>query len=139
MLEAKLTHDTETFGKMDPFVIIKYREQEWRSAVCKSGGKNPKWLNQVMHLDAKYLGDDIFINVRDEDPMKSDSIGETKVKTSALVFNGGLEEWFELYFKGKPAGKLHLKCKWEPSAQHGVTVQPVGQPGMMVPPVMPPT
>jgi hypothetical protein len=39
VLEAKLTHDTETFGKMDPFVWIKYREQEWKSAVCKSGGK----------------------------------------------------------------------------------------------------
>ena len=33
LVEAKLTHDTEAIGKMDPFVTMKYREQEWKSSV----------------------------------------------------------------------------------------------------------
>lgn len=33
LVEANLTHDTEIFGKMDPYVILRYREQEWKSKV----------------------------------------------------------------------------------------------------------
>ena len=43
LLEAHLTHDTETFGKMDPYVKFFSREQEWRSATNEDGGKKPKW------------------------------------------------------------------------------------------------
>lgn len=32
--EAHLTHDTETFGKMDPYVKITCRDQDWKSATC---------------------------------------------------------------------------------------------------------
>jgi len=31
------------FDKMDPFVYIRVGQQEWRSAVCVNGGKNPHW------------------------------------------------------------------------------------------------
>ena len=31
------------FDKMDPFVYIRIGQQEWRSAVCVDGGKNPHW------------------------------------------------------------------------------------------------
>ena len=42
--EAKLTRDTEMFGKMDPYVKMAYREQEWKSKVCENGGKHQKWF-----------------------------------------------------------------------------------------------
>ena len=44
LLEAHLTHDTATLGKMDPYVKMAYREQEWKSKVCENGGKHPKWF-----------------------------------------------------------------------------------------------
>lgn len=31
LVEAKLTHDCELFGKMDPYVIMRSPFQEWRS------------------------------------------------------------------------------------------------------------
>ena len=45
VVEAHLSHNTNPglFERMDPFVIIKVNMQEWRSAVCMGGGKNPRW------------------------------------------------------------------------------------------------
>ena len=33
ILEARLTHDTEFIGKMDPFVVLNYREQQYKTKV----------------------------------------------------------------------------------------------------------
>ena len=38
---AKLTHDTEFLGKMDPYVKIKFGSIEKRSSVHNNGGKFP--------------------------------------------------------------------------------------------------
>jgi len=32
--EARLTHDTEVFGKMDPYCVFEMREQRVRTRVC---------------------------------------------------------------------------------------------------------
>lgn len=50
LVEAKLTRDTETFGKMDPYCRLKYREQLFKSKVMQNAGKTPRW-NQVSFLD----------------------------------------------------------------------------------------
>ena len=34
LLEAHLTHDTEFFGKMDPYVKMTCRDEEWKSSVA---------------------------------------------------------------------------------------------------------
>lgn len=67
-----------------------------------------------MVIDVKYLGDDIFFDVRDDDVIGYKEIGSGQCKLSALTFGGGFEEWFEVQHNGKFAGKLHLSCKWEP-------------------------
>lgn len=43
VIEAKLTHDTELMGAMDPYVIMKLTKLEQRTTVHHKGGKNPKW------------------------------------------------------------------------------------------------
>ena len=43
LLEAHLDHNTEVFGKMDPYVKMSCRETNWHSGVAKDGGKHPKW------------------------------------------------------------------------------------------------
>lgn len=75
VVEAHLTHDTDFWTKMDPFVKMQIREQTWNSAVCKSGGKKPHWINQIFPIDVKYFGDDLTMDVRDEDMCGSDNIG----------------------------------------------------------------
>ena len=119
LIEAHLTHDTEWVGTMDPKCKMTCREQEWKSTVAQGMGKNPKWTGQHFDIQVHYLGDELKFELRDDDLGKDDFIGEGSTKLSALVVNGGIDEWFNIQFKGKDAGKIHLKCEWTPKSGHG--------------------
>ena len=109
VIEARLTRDTETFGKMDPYVKISTRQQNFKTAVKNGAGKTPMW-NQTFNIDVKYIGDDMTVQVYDEDPGSDDIIGEATMKLSALCVNGGIDEWFQIAYRGKSSGQLHLKA-----------------------------
>jgi Ca2+-dependent lipid-binding protein len=100
---ARLTRDTEIFTKMDPFIVLKLREQTLRTKVLKSAGKTPDW-DETFDLDIRYIGDDLQLDVMDEDIMSSERVGSAIVKISALCTNGGVDEWFDVQFKGKVVG-----------------------------------
>ena len=121
VIEARLTRDTETFGKMDPYVKISTRQQNFKTAVKNGAGKTPMW-NQTFNIDVKYIGDDMTVQCFDEDPGSDDLIGECTMKLSALTVNGGLDEWFAIAFRGKASGQVHLKAVWKPAgaAQGGM-------------------
>ena len=104
IIEAKLKRDTETFGKMDPYVVISTRQQRCRTKTMNNAGKKPVWKDEVMTIDVKYVGDDCFIQVFDEDVTDSDLIGETHIKLATFCIGSGLDEWYEIQYKGKNAG-----------------------------------
>lgn len=126
ILEARLKRDTETFGKMDPYVVINTRMQRCRTKTKDNAGKHPKWQGECMDVDVKYIGDDMHIEVFDEDPCDSDLVGETTIKLSALAVNGGLDEWFGIQYKGKAAGDIHLRAEWHPRGE-ALQQRPAGQ------------
>jgi len=95
IVEAKLKRDTDFFSKMDPFCVITCREEKYKTKVLQGAGKLPKW-NETYDIEVKYIGDDMTIEVRDEDVTSSDLIGSTVIKLSSLCANGGLDEWFKL-------------------------------------------
>ena len=99
---------------MSPYCKLQSREQEWKSAVAKRGGKQPHWENEHFDIEVHYLGDDLHYEMWDHDVGKDDNIGVGSTKLAALVLNGGISEWFEIQFKGKPAGKIHFKTEWHP-------------------------
>ena len=103
VIEAKLTRDTEMFSKMDPYCIIEVREQKFRTRTIDGAGKTPKW-NQAFEIDVRYIGDDMTIKVMDEDVTSSDTVGTATIKCSALCSGSGIDEWFQINFKGKSAG-----------------------------------
>ena len=41
--EAELTHDTETFGSMSPYITIVFKEKKLKTKIHDAGGKKPKW------------------------------------------------------------------------------------------------
>ena len=45
-ISALLTHDTETFSNMDPYVKIIIGKEKKKTSTHKDGGKKPKW-NEV--------------------------------------------------------------------------------------------
>ncbi len=93
---------------MDPYCIIQVREQEFKTAIKKKAGKEPKW-GECFDIDVRYIGDDMTVKVMDDDIGKDDTIGEAKIKLSSFCVNGGLDEWYEIYFESKPAGKVHFR------------------------------
>ena len=52
VVEAELTRDTETFGKMDPFVKFSYGDLEFRTSEKSNAGKKPIW-NETFQIDVK--------------------------------------------------------------------------------------
>jgi Ca2+-dependent lipid-binding protein len=75
--------------------------------VLQGAGKTPTW-DETFDLDVKYIGDDLVLEVIDEDITTNDHVGSATIKLSALCTNGGIDEWFEIQHKGKVAGKVHL-------------------------------
>ena len=73
IIEARLTRDTETFSKMDPYCVIETRQQKHRTRTLQGAGKTPKW-DQAFDVDVKYIGDDMTIKVLDEDISSSDTV-----------------------------------------------------------------
>ena len=69
--EANLTRDIEMFGQMDPFVMIQTRMLKYRTTTKDGAGKKPVW-NEGFDIDVKYVGDDITIQVMDEDVTEND-------------------------------------------------------------------
>ena len=59
---------------MDPFAVIEYRQSKFKTKVKDSAGKMPVW-NETFQLDIKYIGDDMFIKVFDEDVTENEAIG----------------------------------------------------------------
>lgn len=58
----------------------------------------------MFELDIKYIGDDMWIKVFDEDITDNDPVGAVQMKASSLCLPGGLDEWFTITYKGKSAG-----------------------------------
>ena len=112
-VDAHITHSTQTFGKMDPYVKFFFREQEWKTKVHNNGGKNPHW-NESHDFQVHYLGDDIKFEVWDDEVGRDNKIGQGVIKASALATHGGIDEWFVFHFDDEEAGKLHLKSQWHP-------------------------
>jgi Ca2+-dependent lipid-binding protein len=113
VVEARLTKDTELFGKMDPYAVITLRETKVRTKTKQNAGKNPKWL-EMFDIQVRYIGDDMEINVFDEDVTTSDLVGTAILKVSSLCLPQGLDDWFEIRYKGKKSGAIHLKSSWFP-------------------------
>ena len=78
------------------------------------------------------------IQCYDEDPGSDDLIGEATIKLSALCVNGGLDEWFQIAYRGKSSGQVHLKAQFTPAAggAGGQGAAQQAQPQMMMQPGM---
>jgi Ca2+-dependent lipid-binding protein len=57
------------------------------------------------------------LTVFDQDVTSDDKVGEVSIKISSLCTNGGIDEWFEIQYKGKVAGKVHLISRYTPEGQ----------------------
>ena len=110
---ARLTHDTETFARMDPFCTIKIGNKSQSTAVCENGGKNPNWGSSSLSFPIT-SEDVVNIEIWDKDlASNNDLIGQGSLSLSSIT-SAGLNPSLtcSLSYKGKPAGDVYIQFEW---------------------------
>lgn len=108
--EAKLTRNVETFGKMDPYTIIKVQGVDFRTKTMDDAGKNPVW-NQSFDLRIYDSNQTVNLEVWDAGSISDEIVGSAEAKLSQLL--AAAEQSIEIFHKGKSAGHLILKSVWK--------------------------
>lgn len=119
-LSGQLTHDTDSWSKMDPYVKIMIGTQTEKSKTCSGGGKFPSWTDSMSFR--RSAEDIINVEVWDKDTFKDDLVGQGALAFSTVFkdnnkFNG----WVDLTYKGKAAGKILLDVQFIPDKQTPIT------------------
>ncbi|XP_030120144.1 extended synaptotagmin-2 isoform X2 [Taeniopygia guttata] len=96
-------------GKSDPYGIIRVGNQIFQSKVIKEN-LNPKWNEVYEALVYEHPGQELEIELFDEDPDKDDFLGSLMIDLIEVEKERLLDEWFTLDEVSK--GKLHLKLEW---------------------------
>jgi Ca2+-dependent lipid-binding protein len=117
VVSGKLTHNTETFTKMDPFVEIKFNNVVKRTSVQLEAGKNPIW-NETLEFEVLEVDDYIDITVLDQEYSRNDLIGSTQfIVKNMITTDSDLLQTFDIMFAGKPAGNINFKADWQPFSE----------------------
>ncbi len=112
---AKLEHNTETFGNMDPYCKISIAHQTLKTAPAKDHGMNPSW-DEKLTFTLNQDSDQIHISIFDKDKWSSDDyICDAWVPLADAHLKGSHSEWFDLHRKGKLVGKINLYLEYIPS------------------------
>lgn len=96
-------------GKSDPYGIIRVGNQIFQSKVIKEN-LNPKWNEVYEALVYEHPGQELEIELFDEDPDKDDFLGSLIIDLAEVEKERQLDEWFTLDEVSK--GRLHLKLDW---------------------------
>ncbi|KAK1378026.1 elicitor-responsive protein 1 [Heracleum sosnowskyi] len=81
-------------GKIDPYVVIRYKNQEHRSTVAKGQGSTPVW-NEKFTFRVQYPGPDdehkLLLSIMDKDTLSADDfLGQSTIYLKDL-FELGVE------------------------------------------------
>jgi len=113
--------DRELIGKMDPYVIVKYADESFKSQVVKNGGTNPTW-DHFFEFNVKNEETDepVRFEVFDHKTIGKDrQVGRADIALDLLVKHaGGKEEGhtFDLVHFDNPeekAGKIQVGIRYE--------------------------
>ena len=131
---AELLKDKDVFGKQDPYVKIKTNSGEFKTHTCNNGGKRPYW-NDAFTFNL--AGDtNIHLSIWDKDTFsKDDFLAETNINLMGNLMQGNNTKWYNLTYKGKPAGQIYIEIQYMPGQGMGMGMgMGMPQPGFGMPP-----
>ena len=112
IVSADLTRDTDTFGKMDPFLeLLIGGTQIFKTSTKNGAGKTPVW-NEEVNYEVKDMDEEVFYRVSEEDTASNDIVGEGTCKVADLCKQIGSEQTFEIKFNETDAGTVKFMTTW---------------------------
>ncbi|XP_007945732.1 extended synaptotagmin-3 [Orycteropus afer afer] len=113
LLEAQELAQKDNFlgirGKSDPYAKVSIGLQHFRSKTIYKN-LNPTW-NEVFELIVYEVpGQDLEVDLYDEDPDRDDFLGSLQICLGDVRTNRVVDEWFVL--NDTTSGRLHLQLEW---------------------------
>ncbi|XP_060683138.1 extended synaptotagmin-3-like isoform X2 [Hemiscyllium ocellatum] len=96
-------------GKSDPYALIRVGTQTFRSKTIKVN-LNPEWYEIYEAVVHEAPGQDLELELFDEDPDKDDFLGSLVIDLGEVMKDRVVEEWFPL--NDVEHGKVQLKLEW---------------------------
>jgi hypothetical protein len=110
-IEARLAHDSEWIGKMDPYCTVIVGDKRIKGEVCKDGGVNPKWNDSIAIPFG--LQPTCVVELRDKNTILPDAtIGAFVVNLDEVAVAGQVSKWYPVFHNNKPAGEILVESTY---------------------------
>ncbi|EOB00593.1 Extended synaptotagmin-3, partial [Anas platyrhynchos] len=114
LLEAENLVQKDNFlgairGKSDPYALLRVGVLQYRSKTV-SRDLNPVWNETFEFVVHELPGQDLEVELYDEDPDKDDFMGSLLISLVDIMNDRTVDEWFPL--SKTTSGHLHLKLEW---------------------------
>nr|XP_032605374.2 extended synaptotagmin-3 isoform X2 [Taeniopygia guttata] len=114
LLEAENLVQKDNFlgairGKSDPYALLRVGTVQYRSKTV-SRDLNPIWNETFEFVVHEVPGQDLEVDLYDEDPDKDDFMGSLLISLVDVMNDRTVDEWFPL--SKTTSGHLHLKLEW---------------------------
>nr|XP_033802618.1 extended synaptotagmin-3 [Geotrypetes seraphini] len=96
-------------GKSDPYTVVRVGTQTFRTKTIKEN-LNPKWHEMFEFVVHEVPGQDLEVDLYDEDPDKDDFLGSLVICLEGVMKDKVVDEWFPL--SDVASGQVHLKLEW---------------------------
>ncbi|XP_063122511.1 extended synaptotagmin-3 isoform X3 [Rattus norvegicus] len=113
LLEAKKLAQKDNFlglgGKSDPYAKVSIGLQQCRSRTVYKN-LNPTWNEVFEFMVYEVPGQDLEVDLYDEDADRDDFLGSLQISLGDVMKNRVVDEWFVL--NDTTSGRLHLRLEW---------------------------
>ncbi|XP_058513106.1 extended synaptotagmin-3 [Ochotona princeps] len=113
LLEAVKLAEKDNFlglgGKSDPYAKVSIGLQHFRSRTVYRN-LNPTWNEVFEFMVYAVPGQDLEVDLYDEDPDRDDFLGSLQICLEDVRTNRVVDEWFVL--NDTASGQLHLRLEW---------------------------
>ncbi|KAK2507252.1 hypothetical protein MC885_008462 [Smutsia gigantea] len=113
LLEAEKLAQKDSFlgiqGKSDPYAKVSIGLQSFRSRTI-SRNLSPTWNEVFEFIVYEVPGQDLEVDLYDEDPDRDDFLGSLQICLGDVMTNRVVDEWFVL--NDTTSGRLHLRLEW---------------------------
>mmetsp|Transcript_17278 Transcript_17278/g.23876 ORF Transcript_17278/g.23876 Transcript_17278/m.23876 type:complete len:470 (+) Transcript_17278:154-1563(+) len=114
VMEAKGLHDSQSFGKQDPYCVVQIGQTHYRGATVSDGGVNPTFNQKYSFNLTDEL--ELLVNVWNSNSITSDDqLGTVRIPLNVAYEKGSQDVNAQVTYpkSGKAKGSLHVILRFE--------------------------